>query len=113
MSLPYPEVEIGDVPDELPADVVVVDVREDGEWQAGHVERAVHIPLMQVPHRTAELPEDAQLLVVCRVGARSAEATAFLQAQGRTAVNLAGGMLAWQRDGRPMVSESGAPPQVV
>jgi rhodanese-related sulfurtransferase len=54
-----------------------------------------------------------QFLVTCKVGGRSAQAVAWLVQQGHEAVNLAGGMLDWEAAGRPMVSESGAAPQVV
>ena len=60
----------------------------------------------------AELPT-GQLLVVCRIGGRSAQATGFLVQQGIDAVNLDGGMLEWAAASRPMVSDSGQPPQVV
>ncbi|MBA3309787.1 MAG: rhodanese-like domain-containing protein [Nocardioidaceae bacterium] len=108
-----PEVEMSGVPDELPASLVVVDVREDAEWTAGHIEPATHIPLMELSQRFDEVPTDRQVLVVCRSGARSAQATAFLQAQGCEAVNLAGGMKAWQTAGRAMTSERDAPPDVI
>ena len=113
MSQPILEVDVTKLPAELPSDLVVLDVREDDERKAGHIEGAVHIPLMQLPPRLSELPEDARLLVVCKVGGRSSQATAFLQAQGRDVVNLAGGMQAWEAARRPMVADTGAPAQVV
>jgi len=105
-----PTIELHNVPIELP--VPVLDVREDGEWQAGHIEGALHIPLSQLPARLDEVPA-GQFLVVCKVGGRSAQATAWLAQQGHEAVSLAGGMLDWQAAGRPMVSENGALPQVI
>jgi rhodanese-related sulfurtransferase len=107
-----PTVEITGVPDPLPDGLNVLDVREDIEWAHGHIDGAQHIPLMQLPARLDELP-DGRTLVVCRVGARSAQAVAYLQAQGRDALNLDGGMLDWSAAGRPMVSETGSDPQVV
>jgi rhodanese-related sulfurtransferase len=100
------------VPDPLPDGLVVLDVREDNEWDAGHVEGSLHIPLMQLGERYTELPE-AQTLVVCRSGNRSEYATAFLVQQGYDAVNLAGGLLAWHTAGRPLVTDSGADAHVV
>jgi rhodanese-related sulfurtransferase len=50
---------------------------------------------------------------VCKIGARSAQAVAYLRQHGRDVVNLDGGMLDWEAAGRPMVSENGGPPQVV
>jgi rhodanese-related sulfurtransferase len=107
-----PTVTIDGLPDPLPEGVVVLDVREPVEWQYGHIEGALHIPLSLVPVRHTELP-DAQTLVVCRVGARSAQAVMWLQQQGHEVVNLDGGMVEWVAAGRPMVSETGQPPQVV
>jgi rhodanese-related sulfurtransferase len=107
-----PTVEISGVPDPLPAGLPVLDVREPAEWERGHIEGAVHIPLGELPARLGEVPPD-QTLVVCRIGARSAQAVAWLGRQGYDVVNLAGGMHAWQDAGRPMVSETGGPPQVV
>ncbi len=112
MSQQIPEVDVSGVPAELPAALTVLDVREDAEWAAGHIGGAQHIPLMQVPNRMGELPTESQVLVVCRSGARSAQATAFLNAHGLDAVNLAGGMVAWARSHRPMVADGSAPPQV-
>jgi rhodanese-related sulfurtransferase len=106
-----PTVTIDGVPDPLPAGLHVLDVREDDEWRAGHVEGATHIPLRDVPARLSELPE-GQTLVVCKVGGRSAQAVAYLVRLGHDVVNLDGGMLDWAAAGRPMVSETGAPPQV-
>ncbi|MGB0100181.1 MAG: rhodanese-like domain-containing protein [Nocardioides sp.] len=103
---------IDQVPHPLPDGLTVLDVREPVEWQHGHIEGAVHVPLATLPVRHTELPA-ARTLVVCRVGGRSAQAVMWLQQQGYDAVNLEGGMLDWEAAGRPMVSESGQPPQVV
>ena len=107
-----PTVAIGGVPDPLPDALTVLDVREQVEWDHGHIEGAVHVPLMDLPQRLAELPS-GQTLVVCKVGGRSAQATGYLAQQGYDVVNLDGGMLDWEAAGRPMVSETGQPPQVV
>ncbi|HEX6515492.1 MAG TPA: rhodanese-like domain-containing protein [Nocardioidaceae bacterium] len=107
-----PTVGIDGVPDPLPADLRVLDVREEVEWAHGHIEEAQHIPLMELPARIQELPDD-RLLVVCKVGGRSAQAVAFLQARGLDAVNLDGGMVDWAAAGRPMVSDTGREPHVV
>jgi rhodanese-related sulfurtransferase len=92
----------------VPADGALLDVREQDEWDAGHVDGAVHIPIGQVVARLDELPEDP-LYVVCRVGGRSAQVVQYLVAQGREALNIDGGMYAWEAAGRPMVSSSGGP----
>ena len=96
----------------VPEDAVLVDVREDDEWAAGHAPGAVHIPLGDLPARLGELPE-GEVHVVCRSGGRSARATAWLQQNGVDAVDVAGGMGAWSEADRPMVSETGQEPRVV
>jgi rhodanese-related sulfurtransferase len=97
--------------DQVRDDDHLLDVREDDEWAEGRAPGAVHVPLMEVPARVGELPADRRIAVVCRVGGRSAQATAFLSAHGFDAVNVEGGMLAWQAAGRPLVAD-GDPPVV-
>jgi rhodanese-related sulfurtransferase len=107
-----PTVAVSGIPDPVPEGLHVLDVREDDEWAFGHVADAQHIPLMELPRRLGELPE-SQILVVCKVGARSAQAAAYLVGNGFDAVNLHGGLVEWEAAGRPMVSETSLPPQVV
>jgi rhodanese-related sulfurtransferase len=107
-----PTVAINGVPDPLPEGLHVLDVREDVEWRHGHIDGALHIPLRELPGRLSDVP-DGQTLVVCKVGARSAQAVMYLQQQGHDVVNLDGGMLDWEAAGRPMVSETSTAPQVV
>jgi rhodanese-related sulfurtransferase len=98
---------------EVPADAVVLDVREDDEWIAGHIDGATHIRMADVPARLDELPEADPLYVTCRSGGRSARVAAWLNQNGFDAVNVGGGMGEWDAAGRPMVSETGRPPYVV
>jgi rhodanese-related sulfurtransferase len=107
-----PTVSISGVPDPLPDGLQVLDVREQAEWDHGHIEGAVHVPMSELADRLGDVPE-GQTLVVCKVGGRSARVAAYLLQQGRDVVNLDGGMLDWEAAGRPMVSETGQPPQVV
>jgi rhodanese-related sulfurtransferase len=90
----------------VPATGALLDVREQDEWEAGHVDGALHIPMGQLIARIDELPED-KLYVLCRVGGRSAQVVQYLVAQGREAVNVDGGMYAWEAAGRPMVGTDG------
>lgn len=90
----------------LPTDAVLVDVREQDEWDAGHVEGALHIPIGDFVARIGELPADVPLYVLCRVGGRSAQVVQYLVGQERAAFNVDGGMFAWAQAGRPMVSDS-------
>ncbi len=107
-----PTVAVSGVPDPLPEGLAVLDVREPAEWEHGHIAGAVHVPLGDLPHRLDDVPA-GQVLVVCKVGGRSAQATGWLAQQGYDVVNLDGGMLDWEAAGRPMVSETGGPPQVM
>ncbi|MFF4669378.1 rhodanese-like domain-containing protein [Streptomyces sp. NPDC001279] len=95
----------------VPSDGFVLDVREDDEWAAGHVEGALHIPMSDFVGRFGELAEAVEdgrrVHVMCRVGGRSAQVTQYLVGQGIDAVNVDGGMLAWDGAGRPMVTDNG------
>lgn len=104
-----PAVEAADVP----VGAYLLDVREADEWAAGHPPGAHHIPMMEIPARMGEIPDDADVVVACRVGARSAQVVAYLVAAGRENVrNLDGGLIAWARAGQPLISEDGSDPQV-
>jgi rhodanese-related sulfurtransferase len=97
---------------ELTEDVVLLDVREPDEWARGHAPGALHVPLGDVPSRFAELPAEANVVVVCHMGGRSARATAWLLSQGYECRNLTGGMIAYAAAGRPLESDNGQPPTV-
>ncbi|WP_137988280.1 rhodanese-like domain-containing protein [Streptomyces vilmorinianum] len=106
---PLPSVEAASVP----ADALVLDVREDNEWAAGHVKDAVHVPMSDFVARFGEVTEavaeGGRAYVMCRVGGRSAQVTQYLVQQGIDAVNVDGGMLAWDGAGRPVVTDDGTP----
>jgi rhodanese-related sulfurtransferase len=108
-----PTIEVAQVPDPIPQGVTVLDVREPVEWHYGRIDGAVHIPMTEIPDRATELPVDEQVLVVCKVGSRSAQVTAFLREKGFEAINLAGGMIDWAEAGRPMVGDADGDPLVV
>jgi rhodanese-related sulfurtransferase len=108
-----PTASVAGVPDPLPEGLVVLDVREQDEWEAGHVEGSTHIPLMELERRIGDLPRGIQTLVVCRSGNRSAYAAAYLLNQDVAAVNLEGGLLAWHGAGRPLVADGHALPTVL
>ena len=96
----------------VPDGAWLLDVREDDEWTAGYAPGARHIPLGQLGARTAEIPQDQVVYVICRSGARSARAAQALSAAGWDAINVAGGMQDWAAAGRPMATDSGADPFV-
>jgi rhodanese-related sulfurtransferase len=88
---------------------VLLDVRESAEWRAGHAPEARHIPLTDLDRRRRELPAGREIITVCRSGNRSARAAGILAADGRTVVNLSGGMRAWSAAGLAVVAEGGRP----
>jgi rhodanese-related sulfurtransferase len=98
-----PTTDVHAIPDVIGDDLVVLDVREPHEWEAGHIAGAVHIPLADIPARVGELDPSVRTLVVCHLGGRSARATQWLHAQGHDVVNVEGGMEAWEQAGRPVV----------
>jgi rhodanese-related sulfurtransferase len=85
------------------ADVVILDVREQEEWDAGHIPGALFIPMSEIQGRLSEVPEDKTVIVQCRSGNRSSQVTDYLQQQGFTNIrNMAGGLNAWQAAGLPV-----------
>ena len=102
----------GDIPEiensALADNALMVDVRETDEWDLGHAPHSMLIPLGELPARIDELPEQRPLHIICRSGGRSGRAVAFLRANGVEAINVAGGMLAWQAAGRPMTTNNGS-----
>lgn len=83
----------------------LLDVRTQEEWDQGHVEGAVLIPLDQLAARSAELPADRDVLIICRSGNRSGQARDLLRNAGfdrTTSIN--GGINAWIAKGLPVVT---------
>ena len=111
MTDDIPSITIGDV-DEL-VDPFLLDVRELDEYEAGHAPGVTFIPLGTLAHSEAVFPTDRTILCICRVGSRSAHATAFLREQGLDAVNLEGGMKAWAAFGLDVVRDDGSHGQVI
>jgi rhodanese-related sulfurtransferase len=84
---------------------LILDVREENEYNSGHILNARLIPLLKLKERLGELERyrDTPVVVVCRSGSRSATACALLgNRQFGQAYNLAGGMMAWQKAGMPV-----------
>lgn len=93
--------------DDTPA--VLLDVREQAEWNTGHAPDAVHVPLSRLTTGAA-LPvvlRDRPLVVICRSGNRSRQALHPLTEPGAKAVDVRGGMSAWATAGYPVIDELG------
>jgi rhodanese-related sulfurtransferase len=83
----------------------ILDVREQSEWNEGHIEGATSIPLGQLEARKSELPTDKKIVVVCRSGNRSAQGRDLLLKAGFAEVtSMADGMNAWVSQGLPVVT---------
>ena len=83
---------------------LLLDVREANEFEAIRAPGAVLIPTSQFMERVHDLPADRPIMVICHVGGRSAAVTGYLVRGGRTdVVNVAGGMVAWERAGLPVL----------
>jgi rhodanese-related sulfurtransferase len=80
-----------------------IDVRERDEHARARIPGAVLLPLSEFMERyERELPKEREIVVSCRSGARSSRAAALLREHGYDAVNLGGGILAWEEEGLPV-----------
>ena len=91
--------------------VVLLDVREDHEWAAGHAPGAVHVALGRL--QPDSVPQDRPVIAVCHLGGRSARAAEALAGVGYDVRNLVGGMEAWAAAGLPVVRDDGSPGVIV
>lgn len=85
-------------------EAIILDVREPGEWTMGHIDGALHIPLGHLAQRRHELPQDKTIVCQCASGGRSLHAAKILAQAGYQVANLAGGIMAWQMRGYPVVA---------
>ncbi len=86
---------------------VIIDVRENDEWNAGHIAGAIHIPLSEIKNRVSELAtyQNSPVITQCRSGARSAKAADILKNAGFNDVrNMEGGLNAWQKSNLKITS---------
>jgi hydroxyacylglutathione hydrolase len=84
-------------------DKVVLDVRGEGEWKAGHVPGSLNVPLAELGGRLDQIPRDRPVIVHCQTGARAAIAASLLRARGFSDVRLfPGGFAEWHAAGLPV-----------
>ena len=76
----------------------LIDVREADEFAEGHLPGAINLPLSAFLEHYGELDKDKSYHIICRSGARSAQACAFLEEEGYDVTNVAGGTIAWMGD---------------
>jgi rhodanese-related sulfurtransferase len=88
-------------------DVVLIDVREPYEWDAGRIPGATHIELERLAARAEEVPTDRPIVFQCRLGTRSAMAMSAFRASGWDAYHMGGGIQRWVNEGLPIEPDSG------
>ena len=91
-----PEIDVHEAAQRIAAGALLIDVREQNEFDAQRIPDSKLMPLSSFDVDFSNLPKDQDIVVQCRSGARSARAADFLNQQAYTAVNLAGGILAWE-----------------
>ena len=88
-------------------DVVLIDVREPYEWDAGRIPGATHIELERLASRAGDVPTDRPIVFSCRLGVRSAMAMQAFRASGWDAYHLGGGIQRWVDEGLPIEPADG------
>lgn len=86
---------------------IIVDVREQHEWDAGRINGARHIPLEHLSAQAPTLPTDTAVIFQCRLGARSLMAAQAFRRADFDAWSMAGGLLAWSGTGLPLTPDDG------
>lgn len=78
---------------------LLLDVREDWEFEECHIEGAQHLPMNRIPGEYHQLDPAREIVVICHHGMRSAQVVQFLEKKGfKNVMNLAGGVDAWARE---------------
>ena len=81
---------------------LIIDVREPNEYAQIRAKGAVLLPLGRLNNRVKDLPRDREILLMCRTGGRSSNATQFLASNGfENVTNVSGGIMAWHKAGLP------------
>ncbi len=105
---PVRQIDVATARAEQAAGALLLDVREQDEWDAGRAPGAIHVPMSELQERYTELPERASTLVICRSGGRSDAVAHALARIGRAGcANVVGGMQAWNAAGLEMEPAGG------
>jgi rhodanese-related sulfurtransferase len=86
-------------------EIQLVDVREQSEYDAGHVPGSLHIPMSSIAERSDEIDRDRPVAFICLMGARSAMVTNHFRQQGLDAYNVSGGFARWFQENHPVEPE--------
>jgi rhodanese-related sulfurtransferase len=84
------------------AGLQLIDVRETYEYEAGHIDRARHLELSELPARASTVEQGQPVVFYCRVGVRSEMAAQAFRASGFDAYTMRGGLVRWAEEGRPL-----------
>jgi len=98
--MPIPQISVDELVIAMAGDAPLYDVREPGEYDSGHVDGAIAVPLGEVAESLDKFANDRRVYVICASGARSGRAVEYLRASGIDAHNVAGGTNAWIESGR-------------
>jgi len=88
-------------------DIQLIDVREDYEWDSGHLAGARHIELQDVAASAPTIDQEKPVVFYCRVGSRSSMAAGAFRRAGYDAYSMDGGIEAWAASGLPLEPENG------
>jgi rhodanese-related sulfurtransferase len=102
-----PTIDVGEAQKRVEEGAQLVDVRDDHEWEAGHIPGAAHIPLPELNERAGEIDRGRPVILYCRGGSRCAMATEALAAAGFDAAKLERGVVGWSEEGLPLEPEGG------
>ena len=95
-----PEIDVHEAKRRVELGAFFLDVREEDEYAQAHIAGTTLLPMSRfAADFEGALPKERQIVVHCRTGGRSANATAFLQQHGYDAVNMGGGIVAWSEQG--------------
>ncbi|MFN8016189.1 MAG: rhodanese-like domain-containing protein [Acidimicrobiia bacterium] len=108
-----PEIDVNEALEKQSEGVVLLDVREKDEFEAGHAVGALNIPLSELKDRIDEIDQTVELNIICKSGGRSAQAVMALNSIGYSATNVKGGSLEWMSMKLPFVSDTGDTPKVI
>jgi rhodanese-related sulfurtransferase len=98
-------ISVSDAAERFAAGSFLLDVREQSEWNEGHINGAVLIPLGELSTRLSEIPADRDVLIICRSGNRSTQARDQLRSAGYpNTTSIDGGMNAWINAGLPVLT---------
>lgn len=112
MAIDVHDIDVAEALRRLESGSRLFDVREQGEWDDVHAPQATLVPMSELVSRWKEIDGgDEPAIIVCHSGARSARVVAALEQSGVQAVNLAGGMVAWEQSGAPVVRDAHGEPR--